>query len=332
MTGAGGALTGLARIILLELAMASRFERFGQVELVHDARAITGESPTWCEREQQLYWIDIEEPALHRFDPSTGGDQRWVMPCQIGAFALCRSGDILAALRLGLARISLFNRAFAALDAPPYNPLTHRFNEGKCDARGRFWVGAKFDPLPSATAERHASALGPLTGAAPIHVLDYGEALRPAHASAVIANGMAWSLDNRVMYFADTPTRRVTAFDFDIESGALSSPRVFAQFQGSDGKPDGAAIDREGFYWCALYGGGRVVRIAPNGEIEREIRLPVSQPTMCAFGDADYRSLYVTSAAQGVSKQREPHAGGIFRCRPGIEGRPPHLFADDSRS
>ena len=312
--------------------MASRFEHFGQVELAHDAGAITGESPTWSEREQRLYWIDIEEPALHRFDPSTGEDQRWVMPCQIGAFALCRSGDILAALRLGLARISLFEGGFASLDALPYNPLTHRFNEGKCDARGRFWIGAKYEPLPSPTGERSASAAGPVGGAAPIHFLAHGQALTPAAASAVIANGMAWSPDNRIMYFADTPTRTVTAFDFDIESGALSSPRVFAHFHLSDGKPDGAAVDNDGFYWCALYGGGRIVRIAPDGGINREIRLPVTQPTMCAFGDADYRSLYVTSASQGVSKQQEPHAGGVFRCRPGVEGRPPNLFADEAPS
>lgn len=312
--------------------MASRLERFDQVELVHDARAITGESPTWLQREQRLYWIDIEEPALHRFDPNSGEDQRWVMPCQIGAFTLCRSGDILVALRLGLARISLSDGAFGALDALPYNPLTHRFNEGKCDARGRFWVGAKFDPLPSATAESRADPSGAFTVAAPIQMLSFGEALRPAQARAAIANGMAWSLDNRVMYLADTPARKVMAFDFDIESGALSSPRIFAQFEESEGLPDGATIDKEGFYWCALYGGGRVVRIAPNGEIEREIPLPVSQPTMCAFGDADYRSLYITTASQGVSERHEPHAGSIFRCRPGVEGRPPNLFADEAPS
>jgi len=312
--------------------MASRLERFSQVELVHDARAITGESPTWSEREQRLYWIDIDEPALHRFDPIAGKDQRWAMPCQIGAFALCRSGDILAALRLGLARISLLDGAFTALAGPPYNPLTHRFNEGKCDARGRFWVGAKYEPLPGATVERRADASGALTGAAPIQMLGFGETLRPAQARAAIANGIAWSLDNRVMFLADTPTQQVMAFDFDIESGALSSPRVYAQFHGSEGKPDGAAIDKDGFYWCALYGGGRVVRIAPNGEIEREIRLPVSQPTMCAFGDADYRSLYITTASQGVLERHEPHAGGIFCCRPGVEGRPANLFADEARS
>lgn len=312
--------------------MASRFEHFGQVQLVHDAGAITGESPTWSEREQRLYWIDIEEPALHRFDPSTGEDQRWMMPCQIGAFALCRSGDILIALRLGLATISLFEGGFVPLNALPYNPFTHRFNEGKCDARGRFWVGEKFDRLESATVERSVGAAGPVGGAAPVQVVTNGQAPRSVDASAVIANGMEWSPDNRIMYLADTPSGTVRAFDFDIESGVISAPRVFAHFEDSQGKPDGAAVDKDGFYWCALYGGGCIVRISPNGDIERRIRLPVSQPTMCAFGDADYRSLYITTASQGVSKQQEPHAGGIFRCRPGVEGRAPNLFADKERS
>ena len=174
--------------------MTSRFEHFAQVELVHDAGAITGESPTWSEREQRLYWIDIEEPALHRFDPSSGEDQRWVMPCQIGAFRALPQRRHSRRPAAGTCKdLTVLKASFASLNALPYNPLTHRFNEGKCDARGRFWIGAKYEPLPSATDERSASAAGPLGGAAPVHFLAHGRALSPAAANAVIANGMAWS-------------------------------------------------------------------------------------------------------------------------------------------
>lgn len=289
------------------------------MELAFDAHAQTGESPTWSEREQALYWIDVEEPALHRFDPKASRDESWKMPSQIGAFALCRSGAIVAALRTGLVRLRLDEGDYAPLCQPPYNPLRHRFNDGKCDASGRFWVGTMHDPLPSASHRTEPPA-------ARLHVFTCGEGLDEKEASAVIANGLAWSPDSRTMYFADTPAGTIWAFNFDLENAGLSSKSVFAQF--SEGRPDGAAVDNEGFYWCAMYGSGCVIRLSPDGELDRQIELPISQPTMCAFGDADYGTLYVTTASHGVSREREPHAGAIFRCRPGVTGLPASLFAD----
>lgn len=290
-----------------------------QVELLLDAHAATGESPTWSEREQALYWIDIEEPALHRLNPATGVDESWETPAQIGAFALCRSGAVLVALRTGLAKMTLNDGRFETLCAPPYNPLEFRFNEGKCDSLGRFWVGAKHEPLRGYGATS--------TAARPVGFFTKGRGFRASSPSAAIANGLAWSPDSRTMYFADSSLRTIWAYDYDVETANPSAQRVFAQFAAADGAPDGAAIDREGCYWCALYGGGRVLRLSPDGRIDREIRLPVSQPTMCAFGGPDYGTLYITSAAHGV--EAEPLAGGVFHCLPGVRGTPPALFADD---
>ncbi|QGM96773.1 SMP-30/gluconolactonase/LRE family protein [Methylocystis parvus] len=295
------------------------------IGLALDVRAINGECPTWDERRQALYWIDIEEPALHRLDPATSRDEKWEMPAQIGAFAICRSGAIIAALRTGLVKLDLLERGCLHLASPPYNPLRHRFNDGKCDALGRFWIGAMHDPLASTSPETTT----PAQSATPLNVLSQRGGLTQTSANAVIGNGLAWSPDARRIYYSDSPARTVWAFDFDIETASLSSKRIFAQFETSDGMPDGAAIDAEGFYWCALYGGGRIVRLSPEGALDREIRLPVSQPTMCAFGGADYGTLYITSAAHGVSASREPHAGGVFYCRPGVAGCPPALFADE---
>jgi sugar lactone lactonase YvrE len=290
-----------------------------QVELVLGAHAATGESPTWSEREQALYWIDIEEPALHRLNPVTGVDESWETPYQIGAFAFCRSGAVIVALRTGVAKMTLGDGRFEPLCAAPYNPLLFRFNEGKCDSVGRFWIGAKYEPLRGQCAAT-------LT-ARPLGFLTHGTAFQERSPKATIANGLAWSPDSRTLYFADSSLRRIWAYDYDPETAGLSGQRVFAQFEASDGTPDGATVDREGFYWCALYGGGRVLRLAPDGRIDREIRLPVSQPTMCAFGGADYATLYITSAAHGVAT--EPLAGGVFRCLPGVRGTPPALFADE---
>jgi sugar lactone lactonase YvrE len=294
------------------------------IELVVDAHASTGECPTWSEREQALYWVDIEEPALHRFDPKTGADRRWIMPSQIGSFALCRSGAVLAALRTGLIKVRIPEGTSEHLVIPPYDPRTYRFNDGKCDAAGRFWVGVMHKPLPNADGQREPQE------SAQLQVFDK-DGLRPVQARAVIPNGLAWSPDQRTLYFTDSRARLVRAFDFDPDAGAIVNPRALVQFTEDEGEPDGAAMDVEGYYWCALYGGSRIVRVAPDGRVDREIRLPVSQPTMCAFGGADLDVLYITSASNGLdaeARRREPAAGGLFRCRPGVRGVAPHLFAD----
>lgn len=288
-----------------------------EAELVLDAGATTGETPTWSQQERRLYWIDVEEPALHRFDPSTGIDERWETPGQIGAFALCEDGAVILALRAGLFEFRPESGACVSLCGPPYNPFTHRFNDGKVDRDGRFWIGVMHDPLNGAA---------PAPAAWPLQVYVAGEGLRGTEISAVIANGLAMSPDMRTLYFSDTAAARVTAFDLDIDAGALSRPRLFASFEDVKGKPDGAAVDVEGAYWCALYGGGRVARLSPDGEVLGEVLLPVSQPTMCAFGAEDDGALYVTTAAKGLSRIEEPLAGGIFRCRPGVRGLPNFLF------
>ena len=292
------------------------------VELVLDAKASTAECPTWSEREQALYWVDIEEPALHRFDPRTGEDRHWAMPSQIGSFALCRSGGILVALRTGLAMLDLGSGTHRLLAPPPYDVRTHRFNDGKCDRQGRFWISIMRKPMPGTAPQEDDRPR-------PLHVFD-AAGLRPAPAQAVIGNGLAWSPDGRTLYFTDSEPGLIRCFDVDPGSGAIGNPRVFARFEPEQGKPDGGTVDAEGGYWCALYGGGRLVRLCPDGRVEREIPLPVSQPTMCVFGGADLDTLYVTSASAGLSAEaraREP-AGGLFRCRPGLRGLPSSLFAD----
>jgi sugar lactone lactonase YvrE len=289
------------------------------VDLVADAHAATGENPAWSEKEQALYWVDIEEPALHRLNPATGRDESWETPSEIGAFALCRSGAVIVALRTGLAKMTLASGDFDFLCAPSYNPLKYRFNDGKCDLSGRFWVGTMRDPLRGQEA-------GPPAAQALGYFADRAGFVEKG-ASASIANGIAWSRDGRTMYFTDSGARTIWAYDYDLETATLSAQRLFAQFEASDGTPDGASVDEEGFYWCALYGGGRVLRLSPDGRVVQEIATPVSQPTMCAFGGADYATLYITSAAHGV--ETEPLAGGVFACRPGVRGTPPALFADD---
>ena len=292
-----------------------------EVELVLDAHAEIGESPTWSAAERALYWIDVKAPALHRFDPADGATRTWSMPDEIGCFALYQDAPAaLVALRTGLYRLDLHSDALTRLTVPPYHQRVHRFNEGACDGKGRFWVGTMFAPQ----AEGHEPERGPLFR----YSGDLG--LIPQPDSSLTPNGLAWSPEGDTLYFAHSKEHRIYRFEFDPETGLLGSGSIFAEIPPDLGVPDGAAVDAEGCYWSAIHGGSRLIRFTPDGQVEREVKLPVSQPTMCAFAGPDLDILYVTSAASGLGVLHglnEPHAGGVFRLRPGVCGVPRHGFA-----
>ena len=286
-----------------------------EVECVLPARAQTGESPFWSEREQALYWIDIQEPALHRFDPPTGRDRAWTLPAEIGCFTLCDDGSsALVGLRSGLHRLDLRSGEVQLLVPPPYDPALFRFNEGKCDSAGRFWLGTMFDPLDKALKNQDRRG----------HLYSYTASggLVTHDDLAIITNGMAWDASGTTMYLAHTVDGTIATFDFDAASGRLSGRRLFATVPKEAGEPDGAAMDVGGGYWSALHTGGRLRRFMPDGTIQCDLTLPVSSPTMCAFGGPDLADLYITTAVQGVpDPKRRRLDGGLFRCRPGVRGQ-----------
>lgn len=285
-----------------------------EIEVVLEAGAIIGESPTWAAAEQALYWIDVKKPALYRYDPETGAERSWAMPSDIGAFGMvCDPPGAIVALRGGICRLDFKSGSLTTLAPPPFDPALFRFNEGACDAAGRFWVGVMFDPLegvhPAQKSELHQ------------FTLDHG--LRAVPDTAELHNGMAWSPDNRVFYLSHSYSQEVFAYEFDLESGRLGASKLFARVPKRVGLPDGAAVDTHGGYWCALHGGGRLRRYTAEGVVDRDIGLPVSKPTMCAFAGRDLEELYVTSASEKLTpdqRRREPHAGALLRLRPGERG------------
>ena len=283
------------------------------IETVLDAHATIGESPTWAPSERALYWIDVKAPALHRFQPDDGATRTWKLTSDIGGFALTEDGGVVVALREGLYRLDLDSGALHRLAEPPFDPNLFRFNEAACDANGRFWIGVMFDPLEGSPPER--------PGALHSFTLDGG--LRPEPDAAELHNGMAWSADGATFFLSHSNSGEIIAFDYDVDGGKLSNRRIFATVPPSLGIPDGAAIDTEGGYWSALHGGGKLRRFHADGTIDRDIDLPVSQPTMPAFGGDDLSVLYLTSASDKMSaedKRREPHAGALFRLQVGVRG------------
>lgn len=288
-----------------------------QVEVVLDAGAVIGESPVWDAGQRVLTWIDIKAPAFHRLDPDSGALRSWRLPSDVGAYCLTSDRNtVIVALRDGIYRLRLESGAVELAAAAPFDPALRRFNEGACDSRGRFWVGTMFDPL---VPGEHAPEAGGLFCYTAAH------GLRQTQDMAELHNGMGWNHDETLFYLAHSNAGTVHRYAFDAETGTLGARSLFAVIETGAGIPDGAAMDREGGYWCALHGGGRLRRYRADGTLDREVKLPVSQPTMCAFGGEALDLLYITSAAQGLGEQqrrREPHAGALLRIRPGVTGLP----------
>ena len=281
--------------------------------------SITGESPAWCERTARLYWVDVQQPALHRFDPATGLDESWTMPAWIGCLALgggAAEGSVLVGLRTGAYRFRLADGALTLVAPAPYDTRRFFLNDGKCDRQGRFWVG----PM------RHA--LLPLVGGpediqGPLWRLE-GDRLVPKGQPAALSNGLAWSPDGRTMYHSHTMTGDINAWDYDPMTGEMTRGRLFAHVSGPPG-PDGAEVDSDGFYWSAINGQGRILRFDPDGRVEREIRVPFKYPTMVAFGGTDLRTLFVTSGRWAIADKDaadHPLDGGIFAFEAPVSGLP----------
>ena len=287
------------------------------VACVLDVGAKLGECPVWCDKTKRLYWIDIKSHLVHRFDPLSGDNETCQMALEVGSIGLRSNGELLAATRDGF----MFLNFDTALTHPIIDPESHlpynRFNDGRTDRNGRFLAGTMSDPFD---AQNITGALYRLDTDLSCHLLLEGIG---------ISNGLAFSPDGKVLYFADTPRQTIWAFDYDTDSGAISGHRVFATTHDYGGKPDGACVDEEGFYWSANVDGWQLLRFAPNGKLDRKVRLPIQKPSMCAFGGENLQTLFVTSIHTGSITDLAPnqaHAGGLFALEPGVRGLAEPLF------
>lgn len=286
-------------------------------ECIIDAHAQLGECPRWDDIGQFLYWVDILAPAIHRFDPLTGQQNMISMPEDIGCLSLADDGGFIAGMRSGIWRLNAAGQQIEMLAANPEMQTSSRFNDGRCDKQGRFWAGTIDEPKQGGHA----------------HLYRYDDrGLVDMGGGLLTSNGLAFSPDQRWLYHADTPNFTIYRYAYDAVLGTLGSREVWVRLiptAEDRGRPDGAAVDSEGYYWSALYEGGRVVRISPDGNIVEEFQLPVRCPTMCAFGGRDLRTLYVTSTSSGRSAeelQRFPQSGGVFAMRVEVPGLPEPRF------
>lgn len=281
-----------------------------KLELVLDAKAQIAEGPFWDQEKQLLYWVDILGKTINLYNPAAAKNELIQLDKMIGALIPAENGKLLAALEDGLYLIDAETAEQEFLVNPESNNDQTRFNDAKCDRRGRFWVGTM-------DLEENRE-LGTL------YCLDPELNLVEKIKNVKISNGLAWSLDNKTMYYIDSPTKEVLAFDYDLETAEITNKRVIISFAEAEGVPDGMTIDAEGKLWIAHFGGGQVSRWNPNsGEKIDSVQLPVSNVTSCAFGGKNLDELYITTASVGLSeeeKEAQPLAGGIFRYQAGVKG------------
>ncbi|HXV23012.1 MAG TPA: SMP-30/gluconolactonase/LRE family protein, partial [Alphaproteobacteria bacterium] len=290
----------------------------GEVRCVVEIRSELGEGPLWSSEEQLLYWIDCLRPATYRYDPATGENRTLDLPLDspLGALAFRRGGGYLLALESGIKSVDADGKAPQLLCHPEKGRGENRYNDGKADCAGRFFVGSlnKADRDP--------------TGA--LYRIEPDGSCREIDGAFVCANGMDWSPDNRVFYFVDSGSRNIYAYDFDAVSGEIDNRRVLVAVPVEEGSPDGLCVDREGFLWVAHWDGWRVSRFDPEGRRERQVRVPVPRPTSLAFGGPELDRLYITSSAadlDGATLQAAPLSGSLFEHEPGVRGMSVPLFA-----
>ena len=289
-----------------------------EVELLVDSETLLGECPVWDLKENVLYWIDIDGHKINCYDPSSCNNETRKLPFKAGSLAIRKQGGLLLAMSNGFYNYDFKNEILESRECDPEpDRKDNRLNDGRCDPEGRFWVGSMND-------------LRRIQGQYEGNLYCYhpdGECVSQ-NLPVGVANGLAFSPDERYMFFADTMRETVWRFDYDKEQGKIRNQQVFLNLKNLSGKPDGACVDADGCYWLAHIYGWKVARYTPKGKLDREIQLPFPKPSMCAFGGSKLDTLYITSISTKDDKSNgeNKYSGGLFAVNPGVSGIPEPNF------
>jgi D-xylonolactonase len=273
---------------------------------VWGVHAELGEGPVWVDG--ALWFTDIKRRQVHRYDPATVNRTSWDAPTQIGFVLPAQGGGFVAGLQTGLHRFDPATGAFDLLaEVEPDRP-DNRLNDGVVDPSGRLWFGTMDDKEKGKNGA--------------FYRFQNGKVLRTGLEGIAITNGPAVSPDGRILYFVDTLGGTIEAADVR-DDGSLGDARPFVRIDPKHGNPDGPTIDAEGCVWISLYGGWEARRYSPAGELLASVRFPVSNITKIAFGGADLRTAYATTARQMLRPDqiaRQPEAGDLFEFRVDVPG------------
>lgn len=275
--------------------------------------AVLGEGSFWHPQQNLLYWVDIDNGFLFTMETGSKSTKRFELGQKVGTVVPVDTGGVLVALKDGIYSYNLNNRKLKLIVSPEKDLTENRFNDGKCDPAGRFWVGS----------------MGPRYKASLYRISNNGSCERMLD-SVSTSNGIVWSADKKTMYYIDTTTGAVRAFDYDNANGNISNERVVIKFPQGIGYPDGMSIDSEGMLWIAHWGGYCVGRWNPNtGKMIAKVEVPAPNVTSCAFGGKNLDILYITTASTGMSAEalkQYPNSGKLFVAAPGVRGTKINFF------
>jgi len=287
------------------------------VECVLDSACALGEGPYYDRDGGRLIFVDIIDRTGFILDPGSGGLRKLDFPEPVSAVIPRRTGGYIATLASRVVTVGE-DGGVGDFTVGDTNPAS-RSNEARTDSRGRLWLGTMQNNIgPNREDLPITSSIGTL------HRIDADGRATKFLDRIGVSNTLVWSPDDRTLYFADTRTKHINAYDFDAEAGTISNARPIVT--DGPGGPDGSAMDEEGCIWNARWGGGCLIRYRPDGTQDRRIDLPVSQPTSCVFGGADLSTLYITSARVGLQQPGELD-GAVLAIQPGVKGLPCHPFA-----
>jgi len=278
--------------------------------LEYKIKARLGEGAFWNHKTQELYWVDIEGQLLHIYNPQTKKNRSLPTPSKIGTVVPKNTNETIVALQDGIYTMNIKSGDIVLLSDIESGLTENRFNDGKCDPSGRLWVGSMALKMQSYRAS--------------LYMVDTSGNAQVKIDRVTVSNGIVWSSDQKTMYYIDTPTGMIRAFDFDNEIGAISNERIVVKVPNSMGSPDGMAIDSEDMLWVGMWNGNAVIRCNPKtGKIISKIEVPAHNVTACAFGGKNLDILYITTASIDMTKKEKaacPLAGSLFKADPGVKG------------
>lgn len=283
---------------------------------VWEIDAELGEGPTWVERENAVYWVDIFRKQVHRYGLSDGAKKTWQFDIEVTSVSPRKQGGFVASVRDGFAHVNFETTSIDAIDLMEAHIENNRFNDGKVDPQGRYWAGTM--------DTKQSSESGSL------YRMDADLSVRKMDDKYIITNGPAFSKDGTTMYHTDTTKGEVYAFDV-ASNGDISNKRIFTKFDKPNmGSPDGMTVDSEDCIWIAHFGGARITRFSPEGEVLQIVPMPVPNITSCTFAGKDLDVMYITTASIAISDEDRPKyplAGSLFSFNPDVKGLPTPLFA-----
>lgn len=287
-------------------------------ELEYETKSLLGEGAFWNYKTQELYWVDIEGKKLNIYNPSTKINRSIEMPSLIGTVVPYTENEAVVALLDGIYIVNLETDEVTLFSNVESDMPENRFNDGKCDPNGNFWVGSMhFDQnRPNASVYK---------------INEEGESVKMID-SVTISNGIVWTKDSKTMYYIDTPSANIMAYDFNLETSTISNGRIAIKVLEEDGFPDGMTIDENDTLWVGMWNGNAIAHFNPNtGELIDKIRVPAHNVTSCAFGGENLDILYITTSSLDMTEEEHkayPLAGSIFRAKPGVKGIESRFFGN----